>query len=93
MTIVGTVLGWLLTVFLLILIVRLIVDWVQTLSRGDVAPWTYKVRAFTYRVTEPVIAPLRRALPPVRLGSVSLDLAFTIIFILVLVLRSIAFSL
>ncbi|MFJ4653982.1 YggT family protein [Nocardia sp. NPDC088792] len=93
MTIVGTVLGWLLTVFLLILIVRLIVDWVQTLSSGSIPPWTYKVRRFSYAVTEPVIAPLRRVLPPVRLGSVSLDLAFTIVFILVLVLRSVAFSL
>jgi YggT family protein len=47
----------------------------------------------SHAVTEPVIAPVRRVLPPVRAGGMSLDLGFTVVFILVLILRSIAFSL
>jgi YggT family protein len=42
-----------------------------------------------HTVTEPVLAPVRRVLPPVGLGSVSIDLAFTVVFVLVLVLRTI----
>jgi YggT family protein len=42
-----------------------------------------------HAVTEPVLAPVRQVLPPVRLGSVSIDLAFTVVFVLVLVLRTI----
>jgi YggT family protein len=38
---------------------------------------------------EPVIGPVRRVLKPVRLGSVSLDLAFTAVFAAVIVLRSV----
>jgi YggT family protein len=39
--------------------------------------------------TEPVIGPVRRVLKPVRLGSVSVDLAFTAVFIAVVVLRTV----
>jgi YggT family protein len=36
---------------------------------------------------------VRRVLKPVRVGSVQIDLAFTVVFIVVLVLRSVALSL
>jgi YggT family protein len=38
-------------------------------------------------LTEPVIAPVRRVLKPVRIGPVALDLAFTAVFVAVVVLR------
>jgi YggT family protein len=40
-------------------------------------------------VTDPVLAPLRRAIPAVRLGSVALDLSPIIVIIGVQVLRGI----
>ena len=43
--------------------------------------------------TEPVIAPVRRALPPLRAGGIGIDLAFTVVFIVALILRAVAFSL
>jgi len=43
----------------------------------------------THGITEPVIGPVRRVLKPVRLGSVSLDLAFTAVFVAVIVLRTV----
>ncbi|WP_024805595.1 YggT family protein [Nocardia sp. BMG51109] len=91
MSLIGNVLGYALTVFLLLLIARLIVDWAEML--GNNPRWMWKVRRFTHAATEPVIGPVRRVLKPVRLGGVALDLAFTVVFIAVLVLRSIAFSL
>jgi YggT family protein len=48
----------------------------------------------TYRLTEPVIAPVRRVLEPVNLGGVQLDLAaFTVVFVATLILRSVVISL
>ena len=47
----------------------------------------------TYRLTEPVIAPVRRVLKPVNLGGVQFDLAFTVVFIATLILRSVVTSL
>ncbi|MGH3785724.1 MAG: YggT family protein [Pseudonocardiaceae bacterium] len=45
------------------------------------------VRRVVYRLTEPVIAPVRRVVKPVQLGGVSLDLAVTLVFVAVVVLR------
>src|SRR5439155_25847875 len=38
-----------------------------------------RARRLSHTLTEPVLAPVRRVLPPVRIGSVSLDLAFTVV--------------
>lgn len=91
MSIVGTLLGYALTAFVLLMIVRLVLDWTGVVTSGP--PWVRKTRALTYAGTEPVIAPVRRVLRPVRAGGISLDLAFTVVFILALILRSVAFSL
>ena len=44
-------------------------------------------------MTEPVIAPLRRVLRPVRLGRVATDLAFTVVFLAAIVLRAVVLTL
>ena len=91
MSLVGTVVGWALTIFLLFLIARMVVDWIDALGNGP--QWARKAREITHAATEPVIAPVRKVLKPVRVGDFSLDLAFTVVFIAVLILRSVAFSL
>ncbi|KJK35222.1 hypothetical protein UK23_43035 [Lentzea aerocolonigenes] len=84
---VGFVLFWLLTLFILVMIGRMIVDWAVTLdARGA---WVFKVRRVTYAVTEPVLSPVRKVLPPLRFGGFGLDLAFTVVFVAALILRSI----
>ena len=91
MSLVGAVLGYALTVFVLLLIGRLVLDWAEVLANGP--GWVSQARALTHAATEPVIAPVRRVLRPVRIGELSIDLAFTAVFVVVLILRSIAFSL
>jgi YggT family protein len=44
-------------------------------------------------LTEPVLGPVRRVLPPLRLGQVTLDTAFIAVFAAVIVLRQIVLSL
>lgn len=77
-------------VFFLILLVRLVLDWVQVFART----WrptgaALVVAEVTYTVTDPPIRLLRRFLPPLRLGPVQLDLAFTVLFLLCIVLLSV----
>ncbi len=91
---IGFVLGWLLTLFILVLIARMIVDWAVTLEARSA--WVFKAQRVTHAVTEPVLSPVRKVLPPVRkvlppvrFGGFGLDLAFTVVFIAALVLRSI----
>lgn len=92
MSFIGALIGYALSLFILFLIARLIVDWIITLSSSP-ADWAYKARDVTHKLTEPVIAPVRKVLPPLRAGNIGIDLAFTIVFIAALVLRAIAFSL
>lgn len=92
MDLVGTLLGYALTVFVLLMVARMILDWVAVARRTG-PPWVARVRRVAHAGTEPVIAPVRRVLPPMRAGGIGIDLAFTVVFILALILRSVAFSL
>jgi YggT family protein len=44
------------------------------------------------RLVEPLAGPLRRSIPPLRIGMVALDLSIIVLFIGVRLLRGIAFS-
>jgi YggT family protein len=92
MNVIGALLGIVLTIFIVVMIARLIFDWVVVLGRS-VPPWARRVRMLTHAGTEPVLAPVRRRLPPMRAGAISFDLAFTLVFILAIILRQVAFSL
>lgn len=67
-------------VFFLLLLVRLVLDWVQFFARE----WrptgvALVVAEVTYSVTDPPLRALRRVLPPVGFGSIRLDLAFLVL--------------
>jgi YggT family protein len=91
MSLIGTLLGYALSAFILLLIARLVLDWAGVLAIGR--GWVGRARVLTHAGTEPVIAPVRRVLRPVRAGGLSIDLAFTAVFFAAVILRSIAFSL
>ena len=42
---------------------------------------------FLYVVTDPILRPLRRALPPLRIGGVALDLSVVVVFFGISILR------
>lgn len=84
------VLRWLVLAFLLLLIGRLVLDWIQVFARD----WRPKgpvlvVAEIIYSATDPPLKLLRRLIPPLRLGSVQLDLAFFILFLLTYVLLNV----
>ena len=83
-----------LTVFIALMWIRFIVDWVQVFARS----WTptgvlLVVLEVVYSATDPPIKALRRVVPPLRIGSVAIDLSFIIVMISALILRSIIGSL
>jgi YggT family protein len=84
------VLYWVVLVFLLLLIGRLILDWIQVFARE----WRPRgpvlvVAELIYTATDPPLKLLRRLIPPLRLGSVQLDLAFFILFLMTYVLLNV----
>ena len=94
MAAVGQVLATLLWIYWLILIGRLVLDFVQIFARGwqPRGPLLLLAEAI-YTVTDPPLRLLRRVIPPLRLGGVQFDLAFLILIIAVQILINVALAL
>jgi len=76
-----------LTLYLILLIGRMIFETVQAFARSWRPTGVMLVLAEAiYTVTDPPLKFLRRFIPPLRLGTVAFDLSFTVLFIVVLVL-------
>ncbi|MEX2291880.1 MAG: YggT family protein [Mycobacteriales bacterium] len=80
-----------LLIFLIFLILRLVMEYVFLFARsyrpaGAVAI----VLELVYSVTDPPLKALRRVLPPLRLGQISLDLGFIVLFFVVTILMDVA---
>jgi YggT family protein len=74
------ILSALLTVFLVLLFVRMIFSWIPQNPDSGLAP----ISRIVYDLTEPVLAPVRRVVPPVGM----FDLSFLVVFIIVSLLRA-----
>jgi len=86
-TIVKIVLTYVLYLYLLLLLGRLIFSWIQAFSRS----WTPRgpvllIAEAVFTATDPPLKFLSRFIPVLRLGSVALDLSFMVLFFAVLIL-------
>jgi YggT family protein len=87
---VAQVLYFALLVFLLFLIFRLVMEYVFLLARSyRPAGLVAVVLELAYSVTDPPLKALRKVLPPLRIGQISLDLGFIVLFIVVRILMSV----
>ena len=82
MEVAGGLIEGLLWFFIALLWIRFVVDWVQIFARS----WTPRgvllvALEGVYSITDPPIKALRRVIPPLRIGSISLDLSFLIVMI------------
>jgi YggT family protein len=85
------VLTYVLTIYLVILIGRMIFGWIQVFAREWRPTGIVLVLAEAiFTVTDPPLKFLRRFIPPLRLGMVALDLSFMVLFIVVLILLEVA---
>jgi len=88
MRLVGGVIDFVLWACLLVLIARIVLDWVQMLSRS------WQPRGFVlvlceviYSLTDPPLRAVRRVLPPLRLGMIALDLSPVVLFVVIWLLQ------
>ena len=87
MALVKIILTYALWIFLLLLIGRLIINWIQTFSPD----WKPRGIALVlaeacFTPTDPPLRLLSRYIRPVRLGRVALDLSFMVLFLVVYIL-------
>ncbi|HEV7653883.1 MAG TPA: YggT family protein [Mycobacteriales bacterium] len=82
--------SFVLLVFFILLIARLVFDYVMMFARSwrpsGVAAVGLEV---VYSVTDPPLKALRRVIPPLRLGNFSIDLGFMVLLFVVYVLMNV----
>jgi YggT family protein len=94
MTLLWGVIGYGLYLYIVLILARIVLDWTRQFARSwrPAGVAAVGVEA-VYVVTDPPIRLLRRLVPPLQLGTVSLDLSVIILLIVLIVLRQVALSL
>ncbi len=87
MSAVREVLKFVVYLYLLVLVGRVIFDWIRVFARE----WRPRgvvlvVAEPIYTLTEPPLRALRKVIPPLRLGGASIDLSFMVLFLAVYLL-------
>jgi YggT family protein len=82
MTFLLEVLCFALTVYYIILIVRIVLSWVPSVPE-PIRPVARAVRA----VTDPLLIPLRGILPSIRMGAMALDVSPILLFLAIVILQ------
>lgn len=75
---------WLLQAFIVVIFLRIILSWFPATGEGLLAT----AQRLTYAATEWVMGPLRRVVPPVRLGAAAMDLSPLIVLLGITILQS-----
>lgn len=76
--------------FLLALIGRAIISWVQMFARNWRPQGFVAVMAeIIYTITDPPLKAISRVIPPIRLGGMQLDVGFTVLIFIVVILQNI----
>ncbi|MCW2622708.1 MAG: hypothetical protein JWL64_2310 [Frankiales bacterium] len=86
-----SIIATLILIFLILLVVRFVFDWVLLLARNfhPTGPLVLFLE-IVYSASDPPLKALRRLIPPIRVGQVSLDLGFFLLFIIVYTLYQVA---
>ncbi len=63
--------------FIAALIIRIILDWVQVPASHPVG----RARSSLASITDPVLMPLRKVIPPIRMGGVALDVSVIVLIV------------
>ena len=80
----ASVLCLLLQIYSLLILVRVVFSWFPISPDGSAAI----LSGFLSFVTDPVLRPLRKALPPIRFGSTLLDLSPIVAFFVIALLQN-----
>ncbi|MBM3682278.1 MAG: YggT family protein [Candidatus Nanopelagicales bacterium] len=80
----GSLIAQVLQLYLLIMIGRLVFDYVQMFARSWTPSGFLLLLVETiYSLTDPPLNFFRRFIPPLRIGSISLDMSFIVVIILI----------
>ncbi|MFY9651455.1 MAG: YggT family protein [Trebonia sp.] len=91
MQLLKVVLTYVLSIYLVVLVGRMIIGWIQVFARSWRPTGVVLVLAEgIFTATDPPLKFLRRYIPPLRIGTVAMDLSYIVLFIVVLILLQVA---
>lgn len=91
MSLIGSLVYWALQLYFYAMVARFISDLIVSVNRSWRPPGVLlPVLDFAYTITDPPLKFVRRFVPPLRLGPVALDLAWTIVVIGIVLLQGFA---
>jgi YggT family protein len=94
MTLLWGVVGYALYLYIVLILARIVLEWTRQFARSWRPAGAAAVGVeLVYTLTDPPIRLLRRLVPPLQLGSVSLDLSVIILLIVLIALRQVALTL
>jgi YggT family protein len=82
MSVLSRLLCFVLTIYYVILLVRIVLSWVPSVPE-PIRPLARGVRA----VTDPLLVPLRGLLPSIRMGAMALDVSPILLFLAIVILQ------
>lgn len=90
----GEIIATVLWLYFVVLLARFVIDLVQMLSKN----WrptgiVLLISEFVFTITDPPLNLLRRIIPPLKIGGVTLDLSFLVLIILLQIAISLSISL
>ena len=90
-SIIATILYLALSLFILVMWARLVLDLIVNFSRG----WRPRgpllvVAEVVFTITDPPIKTVRRVVPPLRLGAIQLDFSWSIVLLAAIILSYVA---
>lgn len=87
MAVVGTIIELVLWLYILLLLARLVAEWVQMFARSwQPGGIVLVILEIVYSLTDPPLRLIRRLVPPLRLGGVALDLSILLVLLICYVL-------
>lgn len=94
MSLLWQVIGYALWIYIVLILARIVIEWTRQFARK----WRPVGAAaigleLVYVATDPPIRLLRRLVPPLQLGTVSLDLSVIILLIALIIVRVVALGL
>ena len=74
---------WLLELFIWVLLAYSILSWYLAYARVSYDSPAFKVNRVLSSICDPVLRPIRKIIPPARIGGVGLDLSVLILFLVI----------
>ncbi|MBE7188805.1 YggT family protein [Jatrophihabitans endophyticus] len=94
MSLLWQVVGYVLWIYIILILARVVIEWIRQYARRWRPVGTAAVGVeLVYVATDPPIRLLRRLVPPLQLGTVSLDLSVIILLIALIVARVVVLNL